>query len=138
MSHRQTASPAFSRGNESADVDKRLVMEIHRGGLCERVGTAGRPFGAEVLRGLGNHIFHVHIKDMERRDSLDVTGAREIRGCGIFTDELLGDGDVDHRHELQTLREYMAGLQVTPSRTHTFNVKSEGRALERVLIRLLT
>jgi sugar phosphate isomerase/epimerase len=105
----------------------RLIMEIHHGGLVETVDSslrlmslipkdnvglildpgnmaiAGDDYGANAVKRLGHHLFHVHSKDVLFFDSKPAdqpTGQYKGR---IFAVGLMGHGSVDHRPAYEAL-----------------------------------
>jgi len=105
------------------EYNKKIVMEIHNGSLietveaakkfmdqldCEQVGLihdAGNMYITDTDYGqysvdiLGQHIFHVHVKDEKRIQDDSLPGAfhnRTVYGDEIFQQSMLGEGAVDH------------------------------------------
>lgn len=77
-------------------IDHDAIGVIHDAG---NMFLADDPFGPESVERLGDHLVHVHEKDLARVDdaSLADTFALETpRGEELFRREFLGDGDVDH------------------------------------------
>ncbi|MWG35004.1 sugar phosphate isomerase/epimerase family protein [Halomarina oriensis] len=106
----------------AAEYDKRLGIEIHAGKLCEttdstldllaridreNVGAlhdagnlyiADAPYGAESIDALGDRLFHVHVKDLERVDDTshpDISTIGTRHGDEPFRSTLLGEGAVE-------------------------------------------
>lgn len=114
----------------AAEYDKRLGIELHARKLCEtteatldlieridrdNVGAlhdagnlyiADAPYGAESIEALGNRLFHVHVKDVERvaNDTLPDTSTIGTRhGDECFRSTLLGDGAVEYERVFAAL-----------------------------------
>jgi sugar phosphate isomerase/epimerase len=107
----------------AAEYDKRLGIEIHAKKICEttdatldlieridrdNVGAihdagnlyiADAPYGAESIEALGDRLFHVHVKDLERVQQAshpDTSTIGTRHGDEHFRSTLLGDGDVEY------------------------------------------
>lgn len=116
----------------AADAGKRLALELHHGGLTETVDStlrlldrvdrsnlgvihdagnmyiAGEAFGPDALDRLGEHLFHVHVKDERRVGDPTLPGAFEAEtrnGPETFQHRRLGHGAVDHTPVFDALAE---------------------------------
>ena len=114
----------------AAEYDKSLGIEIHAGKLCEttestlalleridrdNVGAlhdagnlyiADASYGAESIEALGDSLFHVHAKDLERvqSDSLpDTSTIRTRHGEERLRSTLLGEGAVEFERVFEAL-----------------------------------
>ena len=105
-----------------------IALEIHHGNLLEDTDSAlkylnlihrenvgvlfdpgnmnivSAPFGPDVIRKLGHHILHVHVKDSAKSGSADDPNRSEGGGL-LFWNRLLGEGEVDHGPVFRALKE---------------------------------